>query len=892
MSDLDIVVNRICKYALIVWLACLAAITIPEVAGAKQPQRQFARAQEVVKREVYHPAERPGYACWTVLWPDVEGGIRLAFSEKRRAPNTTWKPVPLNFWESMSLPIKYHTSFCNGSKDVATELVVLKSDDSGKTWAESGRSPTKVINAFAWASLPGGRIIRARSDDYVAFDPGHKPQLRAEVSADGGTTWTTQAVILEGYASYSYRLKRLGDGTLVLLAPYQAGFGPGRVRATRHTIRPFVRNELELTAGVFVSTDEGKNWSSPLTAFPGIKAPEPDFVELPSGDLLFINSSVQHGRQARQYFRKTARGFVPGAVFEVVAGRAPECLVQTRDGLLVGAIRNSDYVCSNDEGATWHKIHSLPRCDYQPYMIELPDGRLLCTWHIGGDNFFGERDQWVGSTTFRLDADLPAPTRMTLARELLPSGDKYGNTYLATLTSGGKPLAGKTVHFAFHKRYTADYNASRDPKKAGTRRTAVTDGKGQARLDLSEFEGTTNIHLYYRASAWFTPDESDVSLAPCRSAVYGAYIINMSKKELGWPRIPEAKDLFDPSDTKTLGLETIEGRHAIIYRATDAGRKFSHHPNLAVFRDRLYCMWSSGLVDEDGSDQRVVYSESPDGLAWTEPGMLSEDEKGKGTHVASGFLVSGKTLVAYYTATGGSNFHARTVLMARTSQDGKTWSKPRRLAGGFFIEAPRRLKDSRLLIAGEHVGEARKTKRTRALITDDPNGLEGWKDVRIDFSKPKTFGYTEPSFFVQKDGALVMLLRNYSGCLYAARNNDLGRTWSAPARTNFLDSTARISAGNLPDGTAYIINNAMPKRYDRSLLTIALARDGVIFDRAWLVRGEPTKRRYDGRSKLDGWQYPNAIVWKDQLFIAYSINKEDIGITRIALKDLVPATGK
>ena len=62
--------------------------------------------------------------------------------------------------------------------------------------------------------------------------------------------------------------------------------------------------------------------------------------------------------------------------------------------------------------------------------------------------------------------------------------------------------------------------------------------------------------------------------------------------------------------------------------------------------------------------------------------------------------------------------------------------------------------------------------------------------------------------------------------------------------------------------------------------------DGATFDRAYIIRGEPTRRRYDGQHKLDGWQYPNAVVWKDDLYVAYSINKEDVAITQIALKDL------
>ena len=227
-------------------------------------------------------------------------------------------------------------------------------------------------------------------------------------------------------------------------------------------------------------------------------------------------------------------------------------------------------------------------------------------------------------------------------------------------------------------------------------------------------------------------------------------------------------------------------------------------------------------MHEDAPGQRIVYSSSLDGQTWTKPAVLNDDKQGKGICVAAGFHVVGKTLVAYYTATGGKNFHPDTALMARTSQDGKTWSKPRRVTGGFFIEAPRRLSNASLLLAGEHVGDARETKRVRLLLTDQPDGLGGWREVPIALSKVKVYGYTEPSFYMRRDGTLVMALRNYSGCLHASQSGDDGRTWTVPTRTNFLDSTARISAGNLPDGTAYVINNAVPKRYDRSLLTIAL----------------------------------------------------------------------
>ena len=494
----------------------------------------LAQAIDVQEQEVYHSQVRPGYACWTVLWHDLENHLYLAFAEKRRAPNTLWEPVPLDFWESMGLPVKYHSSFCNGDPNISTELVVFRSDDDGQTWTSLGRSRTRTLNAFSWTSLPDGRILRIHSDDYVAFDPKVEPRLRADVSNDGGNTWEMRAVLLEGYQAYSYRLKRLKDGTLVALAPYLASFGPGRVRSMRHTARPHVRNQIELTVAIFLSSDDGRTWTGPQPILPGINAWEADFVELPRGDLLFVNSRVQGAPPVRQVLRKTRFGFVPEPVFDVVSGTVPECLVYTRDGLLVGAVRNGGYHCSNDEGANWHPIAGLPVCRYQPYMVELSDGRLLCTWHVGGDNFFGELHQWVGSHAFRLETDLPQPTKLRLVRLLDESQSKYTNRYAVILTSGDRPVSGKPVNFAYHRRYTEAYDMSRDPKKSGTRRTIVTDDAGRAVLDLSELDGETNMHLSYRVTAWFEPVESDVRLLPCRSEVCESYALTMTKQELGW----------------------------------------------------------------------------------------------------------------------------------------------------------------------------------------------------------------------------------------------------------------------------------------------------------------------------------------------------------------------
>jgi hypothetical protein len=503
-------------------LVLLAMSIVPSPAMA-QTTKPFARAKEV-HEQVMHKG-KDGYSCWGIAWAGNNDELYTAFIEKRHMPNPVFEQLPLEFWEALGIPLGY----VNNPKDIRTDTVVLKSTDGGKNWQETGRAPVKAINAFCWASGSDGKILRVMTNDVYYFQPDNKTEMFCEGSSDGGTTWQRQGVVLPGYHCYPYRMKRLRDGTLVLVSPYFDAFGPGRPRAGRLTKRAYVRQEL--TCGVFTSTDDGKTWSLPLTAFPSLWTWEPDFVELLSGDLLFVNSDMQDGPQVRQYFRKTPKGFIPGPVYDIASGRAPETLVYAKSGLLVGSLRGVGYMCSNDEAATWQMISDMPNCKYQPYMIELSDGRFLNVWHEGADMRVGDGQQWLGNHTFRLEANLPHPTQLTIERLMTPEKNQYVNAFEVTLTSGGKPLANKRVQVAWHvnsqskKYHTGDYMKNDDPRVAGTREETTTDANGKAKIDLSKLEDhPPTIHCHYRVTAWFDPD--DAMLTPSRSDVYSAYTVN------------------------------------------------------------------------------------------------------------------------------------------------------------------------------------------------------------------------------------------------------------------------------------------------------------------------------------------------------------------------------
>lgn len=355
--------------------------------------------------------------------------------------------------------------------------------------------------------------------------------------------------------------------------------------------------------------------------------------------------------------------------------------------------------------------------------------------------------------------------------------------------------------------------------------------------------------------------------------------------------------LFDQRNLITLGLPVIPAEHQVLYRATEDGFKFCHHPNLGVWNGRLYLMWSNGLTHEDHNGQRILYSSTVDGEHWSKPAVLAADHDGPGplACVAAGWHDAGETLVAYYTAIpeGKPGVDERNTLFYLTTKDGRTWSEPQKLAQGFFIEGPRRLPGGRLLMNGQW---ARRQPRLR--YSDSADGINGWRDGAIREIEG-VYSFPEPSWFVRPDNSVVMIFRTKSGdpWIYASESRDQGQTWSTPVKTNFPDATARAFAGNLPDGTAFIISNPAttpskthPNIGRRNPLTIALSDDGVVFDRAYAIRAEPTSMRFPGKNKVHGWQYPAAIVWKDFLYVAYSINKEDEGVSRIKLSDLQAAS--
>ncbi len=342
----------------------------------------------------------------------------------------------------------------------------------------------------------------------------------------------------------------------------------------------------------------------------------------------------------------------------------------------------------------------------------------------------------------------------------------------------------------------------------------------------------------------------------------------------------------------TLGLPSAEATNAIAYYATGAFAHYNHHPAIINFHNKFYLMWSSGIVDEDSSSQQITFATSPDGEHWSPWKVFAADPDGPAgpmRRTAGGWWIANDTLYAsfatHYGTIEGSKPSAQVwagdcALEFTSSSDGVNWSSAQPMINQFMPNEAPRWDGKYWIITGEdNFGVS------KVLYTSDPSGVHDW---RRSILPPDLTGKepNEPSWFRRSDGSMIMIFRddNRSRRLFASLSTNAGVSWSRPQKTGFADVAAKVRAGNLPDGEAYIINNPNTNPNGvRIPLVISISRDGLLFDRSYTIRSEPTHMRFGGLNKSDGYSYPSSVIFGDSLYVAYSINKEDIAVSRIPL---------
>ena len=600
----------------------------------------------------------------------------------------------------------------------------------------------------------------------------------------------------------------------------------------------------------YTSTDRCKTWRGPYTfAVEGIDqiSTRTDLIVIgPRDCLMFGSAAKSNGKEGRVFCARTTDG---GLTWKLVSYIGPEpagfaimpSSLRLKDGTLLTTIRRSDPGVSGfieawrsiDQGAHWNLTGkaALDIGGSPPSLVQLPDSRVALT--------YGYRAK-------------PHGVRARISPD---GGYKWGSEII--LRDDG--LSGDLGY---------------------PRSVVRPDGRV---LTAYYFNGPRDEDRTIEATLWTPPDAAAEAsrhrpaLTPLTNGTEWKGDRPVALKNPQRPKV-ETAFLYQPETEWT----------------------YSHHPSITFFKGRFHAIWSNGRHSEDEPGQRVLTSSSADFRTWTPARPLVDsvvDANGiERVRTAAGFHQYHGTLVAYFSNYGPNK--ETTHLQAVTTTDGEQWSAVREI--GIPIcpnHGPQRTSSGRLVIAGN----------TAFPYTDDPSGLTGWRMTGIyppemgpNFEDdPMTFkevamrldwpsALCEGSFFETDDGVLHMQLRNvsriFAGRLWTTESRDRGATWSKPALTTFSDSNTKFHFGRLPDGRFYCVGS--PIAGNRTPLALLLSRDGVNFDRHFILGDTPYPMRKPGGAKAGQYGYPHTLVHDGYLYTIVSRQKEAVQVLRVALSEL------
>jgi hypothetical protein len=335
----------------------------------------------------------------------------------------------------------------------------------------------------------------------------------------------------------------------------------------------------------------------------------------------------------------------------------------------------------------------------------------------------------------------------------------------------------------------------------------------------------------------------------------------------------------------------------------DYGYAYNHQPMLAYWKGKFYLEYLSAPDEEYQDPCHTVLATSEDGRTWNKPVVVFPAfELPDGTqtlaHQRMGFYVApdGRLLVlAFYgTGTGPNDGKGVGRAVREVHDDGSFgpihFIRYNRHAGWDETNTPypfyRRSDDRGFVEACD------------ALLADKLMTLQWWEEDRSEDgfyalagAKKYSSGTREPrfsgkalSFWHRPDGKAVGIWKG----AWTALSEDEGASWSTPvlaqniAKTNAKHWGQRLDNGRY--ALAYCPQDGWGNRWPLAVVT---SDDGITFDDMLSVHGDIPIRRYPGANKNLGAQYVRGIGEGngdppgDDLWLTYSVNKEDMWVSRV-----------
>jgi len=327
------------------------------------------------------------------------------------------------------------------------------------------------------------------------------------------------------------------------------------------------------------------------------------------------------------------------------------------------------------------------------------------------------------------------------------------------------------------------------------------------------------------------------------------------------------------------------------------GWTYQHHIGIGCWKGKLYAVWDMAHKDEDIPPCHVVYSTSSDGFTWSKPRdffpygqaynlrfYFFHSSNGRMLAFSAGFFPTDDILEA----------KKEILLVREITADHRlgevyTLIKPGPGTPPFFdkskdkgfVAACREAVNNRPLLEQQDYGVLLGERRIKW------HDAKNWPGGEIGgFGGFWVFGKAQ-CFYHRKDGTLVSV----SKMGFVTQSRDEGQTWSLPViPKGLVGGSGKLWAQKTPDGRYAMIY--IPQRSARYPMAVTTSDDGITFTDMRVIHGEISPQRYHGRAKGGGPQYLRGVAeWggdsmslhKDSIWVIYSLNKEDIWVSRVPI---------
>ncbi|NQV34572.1 MAG: exo-alpha-sialidase [Phycisphaeraceae bacterium] len=201
--------------------------------------------------------------------------------------------------------------------------------------------------------------------------------------------------------------------------------------------------------------------------------------------------------------------------------------------------------------------------------------------------------------------------------------------------------------------------------------------------------------------------------------------------------------------------------------------------------------------------------------------------------------------------------------MLMTSADqGKTWSKARRLPEGFL--GPIKNKPVQLANGDILCPTSSEEKGWRVHFERTADNAENWSKTDA-LNDGRMIGAIQPSVLFLGDDKLLALGRTRQKKIFQITSEDSGKTWGKMTLTDLPNPSAGTDAVTLKDGRHLLIYNHTSR--GRSPLNLAVSRDGHTWQAALELENEPRAE----------FSYPAIIQTRDGLIhVTYTWKRKKI----------------